>query len=270
MPERAIATGAGVGLVGRAWARAGRISTRAGQRLRGLPDRWAATAAGPPIPPPRLMHLVAGSEDVGWFLRSGVEAAHAIKVALARHGRWPEASEALLDFGCGVGRVLRHWSYLDGPEVHGTDYNPALVAWCRQELPFARLATNAIDGPLAYPEAKFDLVYALSVFTHLSEPLQGFWMAELRRVLKPGGVAFLTTHGDYYRPQLSADDRGRYDAGELVVVKADRDGSNCCAAFHPEAYARGAWSAGFEVLDFLPEGAAGNPRQDVWLLRRPG
>ena len=57
-----------------------------------------------------------------------------------------------------------------------------------------------------------------------------------------------------------------------VVVASERAGSNACAAFHPETYVRGtlAPAAGLEVVDFVPEGATGNPRQDTYLLRKPG
>ncbi|MCA1686502.1 MAG: class I SAM-dependent methyltransferase [Planctomycetia bacterium] len=222
-----------------------------------------------PIPPGRLIFLVANTEDVTWFLDSGTQAAQSLSRILARNGLAIETFGSVLDFGCGVGRVLRHWSAVSGPVFHGADYNPSLVAWCRRNLPFARFQVNGLGRGLGSDDATFDFVYALSVFTHLSEPLQRFWMGELSRVLRPGGYLFLTTHGEHYLGQLTTEDRDAFRAGRVVVHKAGREGSNDCAAFHPEPYVRSTLARGFEVVDFAPEGALGNPRQDVYLLRKP-
>jgi SAM-dependent methyltransferase len=54
---------------------------------------------------------------------------------------------------------------------------------------------NSAAPPLPYSGGYFDVVYCLSVFTHLSESMQDLWIGELRRILKPGGVLVLTVHG---------------------------------------------------------------------------
>jgi SAM-dependent methyltransferase len=154
-------------------------------------------------------------------------------------------------------------------EVHGSDLNPRLVAWCRRRLRFATFTENGLAPPLPHADGQFGLVYALSVFTHLPAALQTAWMQELWRVLRPGGLLFLTTHGRHYMQELSDAERRRFEAGEIVLRHDDRPGSNVCGAYHPEAYVRGRLSEGFEVLDFVPEGALGNPWQDLWLLRKP-
>jgi SAM-dependent methyltransferase len=121
--------------------------------------------------------------------------------------------------------------------------------------------------PLPYADASFDLVYALSVFTHLPEALQRPWMEELRRVLVPGGHLVVSLHGARYVDQLDASQRERFEAGELVV-RGDGPGSNVLGAYHPEAYLRQTLARGFEVLTIVPEGARGNLPQDLVLLRR--
>jgi SAM-dependent methyltransferase len=128
--------------------------------------------------------------------------------------------------------------------------------------------TNASKPPLSFESAQFGLVYALSVFTHLPADLQDLWMNELRRVLRPGGYLVFTTHGSHYLPQLEEHERKRFLAGQVVVRSNDRPGSNYCGAYHPETYVRQHLARGFAVVDFVPEGAIGNPRQDLWLLRR--
>jgi SAM-dependent methyltransferase len=257
------------GVVTRAVNRVRHWSVRARDRVRSLPVRAAHRGQGPPLPPSHLMHLVAASEDVSWFLDGGKQAASSLRAILATNGVALESLESILDFGCGAGRVLRHWEGLRGPALHGTDYNPTLIAWCEQNLPFVRFQLNGLGGGLGYEDEAFDLIYALSVFTHLDEPLQFFWIRELARILRPGGYLFITTHGEHYLPQLGADDRERFNRGQIVVVGSRREGSNDCAAFHPEGYVRTTLAENLEVVDFVPEGALGNPRQDVFLLRKP-
>jgi SAM-dependent methyltransferase len=233
----------------------------------------SGTSMGPdglPLPPPRLMRLVAGTDDVEWFLRSGLLAANSMRGILARSGVTIERLGTILDFGCGSGRVLRHWKSLDGPALHGTDYNPDLVAWCAASLPFANLGVNRLDRQLGYPDATFDLIYAFSVLTHIPLEGQSFWIAELTRVLRPGGVLFVTTQGEHYLPQLAFADQERFRSGQLVVLHANRPGTDDCATFHPESYVRESLAQGLDVVDFIPEGALGNPYQDAYLLRKPG
>jgi SAM-dependent methyltransferase len=245
---------------------------RQGARTRAPQDLDRSPGNGPDglaLPPARLINVVAGSDEVAWFLEGGRLAATSMRALLARHGVALERLKTILDFGCGAGRVMRHWRTLEGPALHGTDYNPELVAWCSAHLPFATFRVNRLNGGLDYPDASFDLIYAFSVFTHLTLEGQTFWIAELSRVLKPGGHLFFTTHGDHYVPHLSPRDQQQYRSGRLVVHRSSRAGSNACAAFHPESYVRQELARHLDVLEFVPEGALGNPRQDVYLLRKP-
>jgi 2-polyprenyl-3-methyl-5-hydroxy-6-metoxy-1,4-benzoquinol methylase len=124
-----------------------------------------------PIPPGELIIQVAGSDNTQWFLSGGTTGRRIITETLARNGVAVDSKSAILDFGVGCGRVARHWNGLRA-EVHGCDYNPALVEWCKANLPHVRAVTNRLNPPLTYPDEHFDLVYALSVFTHLTESQQ--------------------------------------------------------------------------------------------------
>jgi SAM-dependent methyltransferase len=240
--------------------------TLSGLRAAGQPAR--AAEDGLPVPPPRLIVRVAGTADVGWFLEGGRLAAESVRDALARHGRRIEELGALLDFGCGCGRVTRRWAGLDRTAVHGADANEHAIAWCRANLPFARFVSNGLAPPLDHADESFDLVYALSVFTHLPEDLQNAWARELTRLLRPGGVLLLTTHGERYRDRLTPAERAAFDAGRLVVRWPEGAGTNLCSVFHPRSYVEERLAAGLDVLEFVPEGARGNPHQDLYLLRK--
>jgi len=254
------------------WSRgvgkARRLSLRFRERVTNVPIRVANR--GLPLPPSRLIYLVAGTNDLNWFLNSGAQAAASIRETLDRNGHDINRMGAILDFGCGAGRTLRHWRDLSGPSVCGSDYNPRLVNWCRKAIGFADIRLNGLAGEVAWPDATFDLAYALSVFTHLSETVGFAWIDEMTRVLKPGGLLLITTHGDYYASRLPEAEKSRYNAGQAVVNRPGREGTNDCATFHPPRYVAERLARGLEVVDHIPEGALGNPRQDLWLLRKPG
>jgi SAM-dependent methyltransferase len=235
------------------------------QALRAGPDPVADD--GLPLPPAQLRVRVAWTADAHWFLESGRLAADSIRDALARHDVALDELDSILDFGCGCGRVTRRWASLRN--VAGSDTSATAVDWCRSNLAFARFEVNGLEPPLAFEDDSFDFVHALSVFTHLTEPLQHAWIAELRRVLRPRGLLLLTTHGRAYLDRLTPDERARFGAGEIVVRWADLTGSNLCSAYH-SADALRRLAAGFEILEHVEEGAMGNPRQDQSLLRRSG
>lgn len=250
-----------------------RPAFRAYERASSLRAAGAAPAVaddGVPIPPASLIVRVAGTADVEWFLRSGRLAAGSVRAALWRRGRRIEELDAILDFGCGCGRVTRNWLALRDTDVFGSDTNDEAIDWCRRNLPFATFEPNGLAPPLAFETARFDLVYALSVFTHLPEELQLLWMRELERVLRPGAFLVLSTHGEHYERRLTAKERPRFQAGEVVVRWEEVAGTNLCTAFHPPSYVRDRLAARFELADFVPEGATGNPHQDLFVLRRAG
>jgi SAM-dependent methyltransferase len=235
---------------------------RAYERLVALRPGRLAPVEGPPLPPRRLMVRVAGTANADWFLRSG----RASYDAILEHVQQDEL-RSVLDFGCGCGRVTRYWHDFPG-RVAGSDVDAPAVEWCRRNLPFARFEVNGLAPPLAFEDGSFELVYALSVFTHLTAELQLAWRDELRRALQTGGLLLLTTHGRSYLPRLDAGERTRFERGELVVRWGDVPGTNLCSAHHPERYLRETFARGFEFLELEPEGARGNPTQDLVLLRK--
>jgi SAM-dependent methyltransferase len=223
----------------------------------------------PAIPPANLIHLVAGHRNPQKFLESGRTTNEAIRGLLKKHKLNVEQFGAILDFGCGVGRIMRHWRSTRGPAWHGTDYNPALVDWCKSNLKFSEFRVNGLSGELPYAAETFDFIYAFSVFTHLSEPLQFFWINELSRVLKPGGHVWFTTHGEHYVRTLTPDELKQFRNGQLVIREQQQSGSNFCAVFHPTTYVHEQLARDFTVVDFVPGNEHTAFQQDVHLLRKP-
>ena len=221
---------------------------------------------GLPVPPANLLIGIGGATTPAAYLHGGVVVATAIRKVLEDHGVSVAEAGAVLDFGCGCGRVLRRLRDLTpAVELHGTDYEPAPIEWCRQQLPFASFAINQLAPPLRYPDATFGIAYSFSVFTHLPHDLQAAWSAELRRVVKSGGHAVITLHSDGESGALGADERRRFDAGVLVVRYGSVPGSNLCAVFHPVAYIERSLAQGWELLEIRASDAG----QTLVLLRKP-
>jgi SAM-dependent methyltransferase len=211
-----------------------------------------------------------GGADAHEFLWVGGQAAAAIRRAAEQAGTPLESMDAILDFGCGCGRIARHWSGLERPRVHGSDYNEELVDWCRRNLPFMEVAVNGIEPPTSYADESFDLIYALSVFSHLDEPLQGAWMSELRRMLRPGGLLLISVLGEADRDRLTSSQRERFDDGELIVERARVRGTNLCTAYHPRSYVLEQLLDGFVDAAHLELGADGRTlSQEGYVARRP-
>ena len=180
--------------------------------------------------------------------------------------------ESVLDFGCGCGRVARYLPPAGVEEVHGCDYNPELVDWCNSNLPFMRAEVNGIAPPTPYPDESFELVYALSVLTHLDEPLQQRWISELRRLLRPDGVLLITTLGSAAKDRMLPKTREQFERGQLIVERSRAAGTNTCTAYHPPAYVeRTLFGDRFRPLRFV-EGTGdyrGVGGQDMYVARRP-
>jgi SAM-dependent methyltransferase len=224
-------------------------------------------AGCPAIPSAALRFMVVGETRLDRFLQGGKEGSRLVTNIMAKHGMKLEQVGKLLDFGCGCGRVIRHLRSCGVEELHGCDCNAKAIGWCQRFLDFATFKVNNLVPPLPYPDGMFGLIYAYSIFTHLPGPLQMRWIGEIRRVLAPGGYFLLTVRGRRFIDAHGPTERSAFHRGELVVVGENLAGSNFCAAFHPERYVREILAQGFEVLDFLVDGAEACARQDAYLLK---
>ena len=148
------------------------------------------------IPPPGLLIQVSNDPSAENYENVG-PVRWAVEQSLIAAGYRFSDFDRILDFGCGVGRLLQALQQVrrEGQQLFGCDVNAACAAWCRENLDFASVEHTALEPPLPYADQSFDLVTAISVFTHLSRPLQVAWARELMRVLRPGGVALVTTVG---------------------------------------------------------------------------
>ena len=106
------------------------------------------------------------------------------------------AGKRCLDFGCGIGRVIRQFGR-EGRESEfwGCDIDGPSIRWAVENLAppfrFYRLSQTAA---LPFEDSSFDLIYAISVFTQIYEDWHQIAM-DLRRILKPGGLLVMSHTG---------------------------------------------------------------------------
>lgn len=226
----------------------------------------AEIGSGPPLPPANLRVLVVSDGDGSGFLRSGRDLARLVEELGAPHGLSFDRPLAVLDFGCGCGRLAR-WIAprveAAGGRFTGSDLNPALVRWCAANLP-GRYLRNGLAPPLRIEAASQDAIYAFSVVTHLTLPTTRAWLGELARVLRPGGLAMISFHDEDFRPgeQTAALRRDGYYVSTRML-----EGSNHMASYATRAFFAGLCERDFEVLEIRPSDAA-NEMQAWAVLRR--
>jgi ubiquinone/menaquinone biosynthesis C-methylase UbiE len=235
-------------------------------RNRRINKQFHAATAGVKLPPPLLRFDVHGTSNARTYHESGLQNAKTIHEIIHRH--FPAGPVRVLEWGCGPGRILSHLAHLDDERRYrltGTDYVKSSVAWARKAYPEIRFEVNQLAPPLLLADASQDFVYAISVFTHLSERAHSDWLAEILRVLCPGGIFLLTTHGEAYAHLLTtAHEKERFAAGELVTFAGPRDGSQMYCALHSAAFMQ-RFLAQTDILSHEPRRFGD---QDVWIVRR--
>jgi SAM-dependent methyltransferase len=210
-----------------------------------------------PYPPLQLAHRVGSLE--GWddpFARYdelGRGARDAIVELLPDDWSWE--GKRVLDFGCGAGRTLRHFAgEAEVAEFWGSDIDAESIRWLDDNLcPPFHVFVNGVAPPLDQPDARFDLIWCVSVFTHLTD-LWSAWLLELHRVLKPGGLFACTFMGEGMS-QLIAGEPWNED---LVGMNVLRNGQSWDLGgpmvLHSPWWIREHWGRAFDVLDLRPHG----------------
>jgi SAM-dependent methyltransferase len=233
-------------------------------------------AKGPGLPvPPAALRIGYGHDDAS-YVESGRRDVERMLLAIAdaAPGFCPDA-QPILDLGCGAGRMIRHLeAFAARTEVWGLDVSSPHINWLKTHLspPFG-FAVNTTLPHLTFSDGYFGLIYCGSVFTHIDD-LAESWFLEARRALRPGGVLYCTVHDEHTlealrlepghplaavvarQPNLSGD-----HPADVVVVGNDVDSN----VFYSGSYLRGLLGRMFEVLAVVPRAYG---YQTGWILRK--
>lgn len=146
-----------------------------------------------PIPPKYLWEGYA--ETIDGYLNTGYEHVNRMKEILFMDRFQFEHGCKVLEFGCAAARMLRWLSnFAINGEFWGVDISAEHIIWCQQNLsPPFHFFTTTTQPHLPFSDGYFDFIYAGSVFSHISE-LSDFWFLELRRILKKEGKLYITIH----------------------------------------------------------------------------
>ncbi len=234
------------------------------------------TGYAAPIPGVMLRARVGGPR-VDVFVDSSRNLTADIEAAVADAGRSFEDFRDVLDFGCGCGRVLVPLARAHpSSSFHGCDIDVDAVRWLARNHPNLDVEVNRFEPPLPYADETFDLLYSVSVLTHLDEDSQFRWLREIRRVLKPGGLALVTVHGERAFQGFSKASSVAVDSDRIAAHGSlEQSGFvfEPAAASHWSALqfidADDAWGLAFHSPDYIRE-HWGEIFTSTTLLERPG
>lgn len=152
----------------------------------------------PRVPDPTLQELWNGAHGARLSNQSKTFYAK-VSERFAAHADTPLTRARVLDYGCGWGRLVRFFARDVAPgALHGCDPVQQILDVCRDSGVPAELAkTEFLPERLPYDEP-FDLAYAFSVFTHISERAADTCLRALHGVLRPGGILVLTVRPPEY------------------------------------------------------------------------
>ena len=190
---------------------------------------------------------------------------------------WIWTGKRVLDFGCGTGRVIRHLADEPDCELWGSDISDACIEWDTQNLsPALSFVVNGEVPPLPFPDGRFDLVYALSVFTHVSNAWAA-WLLEIDRVLAPDGRLVATFMGEAMCEAVAGEPWDERNVGMNVYVPGQNWDVGGPMVLHSPWWIDEHWGRLFEIEKLLPSGfladAAATGQDDhgaVTLRKRPG
>lgn len=120
----------------------------------------------------------------------------------------------LLEVGCGEGRGIEHVL----PAVASytaIDKIEAAIVELRQRFPAAKFVAGHLP-PLPFTDNSFDALISFQVIEHIED--DGFFLRELHRVLRPGGVALVTTPNRKLTLSRNPWHVREYLAGELLQL----------------------------------------------------
>jgi len=240
-----------------------------------------------PIPIPEDREGYFGERHFDWW-KSGLLDYLNIKNALHQNGDNLTEGDRVFDLGCATARVLRHFANQEnGLDIWGAEINLRYVEFVRQYTGNKiKIIHNSIIPHLPVEDNSCKAVSAFSVFTHIDD-FESSWLAEIRRILRPDGLAFITIHSDrtwktmkkgdpIYDTLINLNDRiADYDIDEnflkqplpkaKTVFRWDYSNVYNSSVFHSYDYINSFWGIFFDIVEIIPKG---HGYQDMVILKK--
>jgi SAM-dependent methyltransferase len=240
------------------------------------PSRPGLAPEEMPVPPADLWE--GYGKEPAQYLGSGKHHVAKMLELLARDGVPIERTKRVLEFGSSAGRMLRWLTpFAEGRELWGADIGSKAIHWAQAHLNPLNFVCNTTAPHLPFPDATFDLIYAGSVFSHIAD-LADAWLLELRRILAPGGVMYLTIHDkhslklllDVHQTKLARwmrEENAKHSLAQknfakLVIARTPKGDQ----VFYDSERLREHWGRWLEVLSVNPEAYG---YQTAMILRKP-
>jgi SAM-dependent methyltransferase len=171
----------------------------------------------PEVPEPALQELWNGQSGVP-LARQSCAFYKRVRDRFERHSAVPLGDARVLDFGCGWGRLTRFFARDVPPSrLYGCDPVERILDVCRDNHVPATLALSDFVPERLPFEEPFDLAYAFSVFTHISEAAHHACLRALHESLRPGGILVVTVRPAAYMELSPALQRVGRSSGELMA-----------------------------------------------------
>jgi SAM-dependent methyltransferase len=226
-----------------------------------------------PYPPPDLLRRIGPMGEVDpRRVYDETGDGHRLMLDQVLPDDWSWEGKRVLDFGCGVGRVIRRFApEAEQAEFWGCDLDRPSLDWLQANLePPFRFFESAEEPGLPQEDGFFDLVYAFSVYTHFTDNWAG-WLREHHRVLADGGLLFATFLGEGMLEALTGEewDEDRIGMNPLMQGYSwDRGGP---IAINSPWWIRAHWGRAFEIVALAPRTESGVPSHGTVLARKkPG
>ena len=132
--------------------------------------------------------------------------------------------ESVLEFAAGFGRFTRHLAKALPGRLTCSDVMPGSVDFLREQFGVEGVESSHDPEKVVLP-SKYELVFVLSMFTHLPPHMWAPWLHALKRTVKPGGLLVFSVHNETYAKEIgvSFDDRGTHFIGSSESPSIDAE-----------------------------------------------
>ena len=233
----------------------------------------------------RMPEVSVQETYTGWSgdstLREGFDAYRIFRKSYETHIGPIGFCPAVLDFGCGWGRIIRFFlKDVEPRRLSGVDHSEEAIRACQETNKWCKFTLIEPSPPTPLTPESFGLIYLYSVFSHLPEEMHWTLLKEFHRLLAPGGMLIATTRPRefvYFCKALRDDPRlnekpdwlkgsartfanvdatiSAYDSGQFCYESVGAEGrwSFWGEACIPRSYVERRWREIFDVCDYIDD-----------------